>query len=155
MFRHRPATLGGIIYPIMFRQLQPRIGFAWATRAMGFPALGTFCVALPALHTYRDASKPPRSLIDRAACRELPFVIYLLALFVLYAGYFVPLFYIVEYTSANLHSSSDTAFYLLAAANAGAFIGRLLPGLCPKSFASIETLLITSLAAGIMVLAWI
>ncbi|KAI5284480.1 hypothetical protein KEM55_001050, partial [Ascosphaera atra] len=30
------ASLGGVIYPIMFRQLQPKVGFGWATRIIGF-----------------------------------------------------------------------------------------------------------------------
>ena len=39
----------GIIYPVDFRQLQPRIGFAWATRVMGFMALAVFLVLFAAI----------------------------------------------------------------------------------------------------------
>ena len=107
-----------------------------------------------ALRDHRATGKEPRSLVDLQAFRELPFMIYILALFVLYAGYFVPLFYIATYASTHLHTTSDLAFYLLAVTNAGAFIGRLLPGLCPKPFAATEALMLASAAAGISVLAW-
>ena len=142
------------MYPIIFRELQPRIGFGWATRIIAFLALGTFIISFPALSFYKIASKPPRSLIDYDAFRELPFVLYLLAIFVLCSGYFVPLFYVTTYASTHLHTTSDTAFYLLAVTNAAAFFGRLLPGLCPKPFAKIEALPLATAATGISVLAW-
>ena len=122
---------------------------------MAFLALAMLILSFPALSPYRIASKPPRSLVDYHAFRELPFVLYLLGIFVLYAGYFVPLFYVAAYASTHLHTTSDTAFYLLAVTNAGAFFGRLLPGLCPKPFATMETLPLATAAAGISVLAWI
>ena len=37
---------GGIIYPIVFYKLEPRIGFAWATRVIGFMALATLSLSL-------------------------------------------------------------------------------------------------------------
>ena len=146
--------IGGIIYPITFRQLQPRVGFAWATRIIAFIALGTFFISFAALREHKAVSKEPRSLVDYQALRELPFMIYVLALFVLYAGYLVPFFYVTIYASTHLHTTADLAFYLLAATNVGGLIGRLLPGLFPKPFAAIETFLLASAAAGISVLAW-
>lgn len=80
-------------------------------------------------------------------------MIYLLALFVLYAGYFNPFFYVATYASTYLHSTSDLALYLTAVTNAGAFIERLFPGLFLKPFAAIEALVLASAAAGISVLA--
>ena len=147
-------NLGGIIYPIAFRQLQPRVGFAWATRILAFIALGTFFFSFAVLRAYRAVSRESRSLIDYQAFHELPFMIFISALFVIYCGYFVPFFYVTTYASTHLHTTSDLAFYLLAATNAGAFIGRLLPGLFPKLFGAIETLMLASAAAGISVLAW-
>lgn len=96
---------------------------------IAFLAVGTFIVSFLALSSYKIGGKPPRSLIDYDAFRELPFVLYLLALFILCAGYFVPLFYITTYASTDLHTTtSDTAFYLLAVTNVGGFFERLVPG---------------------------
>lgn len=121
---------------------------------MAFIALGTFCIALIALRSHKISSRKPRSLIDTQAFHEAPFMIYVLALFVIYAGYFVPLFYIIEYASEHLHTSSDLAFNLLAVTNASGFVGRLLPGLFPKPFAAIETFVFATAVSGISVFAW-
>lgn len=129
------CTAGDIVYPIVFRHLQPRFGFAWATRIIGFIALGTFLVPFVALWSHKIKGKKPRALVDTQAFRELPFMLYICALAILYTGYFVPLFYIPTYATQHLHTSPDRAFYLLAVTNAGAFIGRFLPGLMPKILA--------------------
>lgn len=39
------SSIGGMLYPIIFYKLQPRVGFAWATRALGFLALGTLLIS--------------------------------------------------------------------------------------------------------------
>lgn len=39
------SSLGGVIYPIVFHKLEPKIGFGWTLRVMGFIALGTCLVA--------------------------------------------------------------------------------------------------------------
>ncbi|KAK5951924.1 hypothetical protein OHC33_007217 [Knufia fluminis] len=38
------SSIGGVIYPIVFHELQPRIGFGWAVRVIGFIALATLIV---------------------------------------------------------------------------------------------------------------
>ena len=39
------SSIGGMLYPIIFYKLQPRVGFAWATRSLGFLALGTLLIS--------------------------------------------------------------------------------------------------------------
>ncbi|KAI4199319.1 MAG: hypothetical protein LQ350_004701 [Teloschistes chrysophthalmus] len=147
---------GGVIYPIAFRQLQPKVGFAWATRIMGFIALATFLMSFAAFWRPTTAKgQKTRSLVDMSAIRELPFMLYILALTVLYAGYFVPFFYAPTYATQHLGTNADLAFYLLAILNSGAFLGRLLPGLLPRFLARVEVLLLSTAAAGLLVLAWI
>ena len=43
------SSLGGVVYPILLRQLIPQIGFAWAVRAtalLTFVCLGLSCVCM-------------------------------------------------------------------------------------------------------------
>ena len=122
---------------------------------MGFMALAAFLVSFAAFWWYKVERKNPRALLDTRAFRELPFMSYTLALTVLYAGYFVPLFYIPSYAIQHLGTSSELAFYLLAITNAGAFVGRLLPGILPKYLARVESLLFSVAAGGLLVMAWI
>ena len=139
----------------MFRRLQPRIGFAWATRVVGLIALATFSVALAAYHPYRVKTRTRRSLIDRDALREPAFMVYIVAFLTLCCGYFVPLFYIPSYAISHLGTSGDLAFYLLAVANAGSFVGRLLPGLLPHWLARVEAFPVATASTGLIVLLWL
>lgn len=38
--------VGGIIYPIIFSSLRPKLGFPWATRVLGFVTLGELIIAM-------------------------------------------------------------------------------------------------------------
>lgn len=146
---------GGVLYPIVFRQLQPKIGFAWATRIIGFIELGTFLMSFVLLRSHKVERTKPRSLIDTQAFRELPFMSYVFALAILFSGYFVPLFYIPTYAITHLHTTGDLAFYLLAVTNAAAFLGRLVPGFAPRLFATVQVLPLATAAGGALVFAWV
>ena len=39
------SSIGGMLYPIVFYKLQPHVGFAWATRSLGFLALVTLTIS--------------------------------------------------------------------------------------------------------------
>ena len=39
------SSIGGVIYPIAFRRLQQQLGFAWATRVLGFISFVTGSVS--------------------------------------------------------------------------------------------------------------
>lgn len=54
------SSLGGVLYPIIFRQLQPRIGFGWATRTIGFLALATTAFSLSVMRV-RQTPRPDAS----------------------------------------------------------------------------------------------
>lgn len=51
------SSISGVIYPVIFRELQPWIGFGWTTRAIAFIALATSS-------TYLDENKT-RSVFPR------------------------------------------------------------------------------------------
>ncbi|KAL9608986.1 MAG: hypothetical protein Q9167_006218 [Letrouitia subvulpina] len=148
-------SLGGIIYPILFQQLQPRIGFPWAVRAIGLLALMTFLASFTVLRNHKSTGTKPRALVDMTAFHELPFMLYMIALTVRCAGYWVPFFYISTFATAHLHTSPEVGFYVLAVTNAGGFFGRLIPGFLPKVLASVEVLPLATAAAGLVTLAWI
>lgn len=69
------GSIGGVIYPIVFHRLQPRIGFPWATRVLGFIALAGLSVSIMVI---RVRVSPPqrRKLIDLTAFVDLPFMLF-------------------------------------------------------------------------------
>ena len=117
--------LGGIIYPIVFDRLEPRVGFAWATRVIGFMMLGTLTIAVVILGWKKPVKKPPRSLFDWSAFKEAPFVVYNIATFLMFTAYWIPWFYVPLYGRFGVGASASFSFYLLSITNAASIVGRL------------------------------
>lgn len=94
------GALGGIIYPIIFHELQPQIGFGWSTRVIAFIMLVSFI--LPVLGM-RMRERPPsaRKLFDAQALKEPPFVGWDIFLFLSFMALYVPPFYIQLYGINN------------------------------------------------------
>ncbi|KAK3681911.1 hypothetical protein LTR37_020780, partial [Vermiconidia calcicola] len=67
---------GGIIYPIMVRELLPKLGFAWTVRVLGFMNLGLLalvvCLMKPRLPPRKSAD-----FFDKSAFKEVPFVLFM------------------------------------------------------------------------------
>lgn len=130
------------------------VGFEWATRIIGFIFLGTFAISYLSFHGISLVGKKPRAMIDRTALREMPFVVYVVALALIGCGFFVPIFYISVDASANLGTSPDLAFYLVPVINAASVIGRFLPGLVPRLFAAMAAFPLMTAAGGVVVFSW-
>lgn len=76
------GSLGGVVYPIIFRRLLVDIGFTWAVRTLGFIALLTLGVA--ATLTKPLGSRIKRDLFEAGAFREKAYVAFLLSAFCKY-----------------------------------------------------------------------
>jgi MFS family permease len=120
------SSIGGLIYPILFHQLEIRIGFPWATRVLGFVALGTISISL-ALMRARVFPEEKRALIQIDAFKELPYSLFCFALFVAFCGFYNLLFFIQSYAIENHIMGENLAFYLLSMLNAASTFGRVLP----------------------------
>ena len=147
---------GGIVYPIVFRRLLPRIGFAWTVRVMGFIALGTTLISVPMLHTGRVVrGKKPRQLLDVKAFTELPYLVYNIGGFLKFMGFLIPFVYLPIYAETHLHASTDQAFDLLAYANAASFVGRILAAWIANKIGVMVPWLICVFSSAIICLTWV
>lgn len=90
-------SAGGIVYPLIVRQLLPRIGFAWTVRAFGLVSFVCLGVALICMRS----RLPPRKsgpLFDWAAFKENTYSCYVAGLFFfVWASYY-------SYYYVRLHS---------------------------------------------------
>jgi predicted MFS family arabinose efflux permease len=120
------SSFGGIIYPIVFHKLQPRIGFGWATRVLGFIMIGTLSFSL-CIMKVRVLPPQKRRLIELSAWKEPPFVLFTVACFFGFMGFYFPFYYVSTYAVESGITSPDTAFYFLAILNAASSFGRVLP----------------------------
>ncbi len=149
------SSIGGIIYPIAFRKMQPTIGFGWATRVLGFITLALLLLAIAIMRS-RTSPKPPRSLFQPSAFKSPAYSLQAFGQTVGFIGLYVPVFYIQTYAIAKgITSNVDYAFYLLPILNAGSFFGRILPNFVADKTGPMNMLVSCAFAAGILCLCWI
>lgn len=83
------SSLGGIIYPVVFQRLEPRIGFGWATRVLAFIALATQAVAVVLMRQRDGGSSKSRSLIDQTLFTEKPMLSFSFASLFAFMGLYI------------------------------------------------------------------
>jgi MFS family permease len=148
------SSLGGTLYPIIFQSLQPRIGFAWTTRVIGFIALGTCALSLLVL---RPLGKPSamRSLVDTKALTDVPYLLYCSGLFFSYVGFFAPIVYLQPYALAHGLQQGTLALYLVAILNAASVPGRVVPSYFANKIGGINTMFVAATCCAVVTCCWI
>ncbi|KAI0380341.1 MFS general substrate transporter [Hypomontagnella monticulosa] len=148
------SPLGGIVFPIIFSRLEPRIGFGWATRIIAFILLGFAVVPLVFMRPRVPPPTHKRAFFDKAALSDIPFLGFAGAGLFSFAGLYVPFFYIQLYALRYGIASEDLSAYLVTLLNAGSVFGRLLPNFAADYLGSMNMLAATTLGASIMAFAW-
>ncbi|KAM3074808.1 hypothetical protein ACMFMG_008222 [Clarireedia jacksonii] len=151
------TAVGGIINPIIFSNLQSKLGFAWATRILGFVTLFELLTAI-AIMLPATKSKTPhsiRSLLDPSAFRDPAFMAFCLALFLMWIAYWVPFFLLPTFAQFKADASSNLAFYVLVIANAATIPGRFLAVPLSNKFGPANTMAAFALASSILFFGWI
>lgn len=146
------SSLGGVLYPIIFSQLQPKVGFGWAVRVIGLIALITLIIPCVVI---KPRMKPPgrRKIFDLSILKELPYEVFNLATFFGFVGQYIPFFFIEQY--AIEHSMSIT-FWLLIVLNVGSIPGRIVPSLlADKYFHPLHVLATCTGCATLLAFCWI
>lgn len=94
---------GGVIYPVIVRQLLPKIGFGWTVRVLGLLNLVTLAMVILVMRP----RLPPRKsgpIFEVSAIRDMPYVLFVVGMCaIMAASYFV--FY---YVSSPLAFSSPS-----------------------------------------------
>ena len=121
------GSVGGILFPLLLQRLFPLVGFAWATRIMGFIML--FLVIIANLLIRSRLPPKPRDSIwpDLAIFKDSIFALTTAGVFFIEWGLFVPLSYFSTY-AVHYGLSVSLSYQLIAFVNVGSFFGRVLPG---------------------------
>ncbi|KAI0388507.1 MFS general substrate transporter [Xylariaceae sp. FL0594] len=127
------VAIGGIIYPIVFTQLQPRVGFAWATRAIALILVGTSAIPVS-----RAPPKPSRTVFDRTVFRDIPYLLFSTGMAFGFMGFFIIFNYIQLFGIDRSNTSESLANYLLVIINATSLVGRVAGGLYSDKIGSIH-----------------
>ncbi|KZT02251.1 MFS general substrate transporter [Laetiporus sulphureus 93-53] len=148
------SSIGGVIYPTVFHQLQPKIGFGWATRIIGFIALATLSICFIIMRT-RGHPPAKRQLIDKSAWKELPYPLFTLASFFAFVGLYIPFFYISAFAQGKTGASAELAFYLVPILNAASTFGRVSANYLADHVGTLTVITPCTFISGVLALCWI
>jgi MFS family permease len=98
-------SAGGIIYPVIVRQLLPKLGFGWTVRILGFINVASLALVI----AFMRPRLPPRKtgpLIEWEALRDMPYCLHVLGMCFLLP----PVYCVFYYVSLSLHSLSTLKF---------------------------------------------
>lgn len=145
------SSLGGVIYPIVLYRLISQVGFPWAVRCIGFIALATFIIPL-AVMRMRVRVPKPRAVVDWSAFRDAPYMVFSLALLIVFIGNAVLIFYISFYPADRGFTNTSLAFYIAAIFNAGSVLRRILPNALSDRIGVFNTIAPFTLLLGVTML---
>ncbi|GKZ80356.1 hypothetical protein AnigIFM56816_004576 [Aspergillus niger] len=121
------SSVGSVIFPILFRQVQPIINFAWSVRCIAFINLFLVLITCAILCRRPGKKTRTRSLIELKALTHLPFMLLSLSMTCVMLAYYVPIFYIATYARSALNTPTSLSFYLVSITNGASAFGRTVP----------------------------
>lgn len=141
------SSLGGTIYPLIFQTLNPRIGFGWTVRVIGFIAFAMCCFSVTVMRPFvppkrvnREVGKGSlKSLAKSASLKEKRYVIYCVAIIFSNVAFFEPLFYLQSYALEHGMRGQAMANYLLVILNAASIPGRIVPSYVADLIGPLDT----------------
>ncbi|KAK9246637.1 major facilitator superfamily domain-containing protein [Lipomyces tetrasporus] len=148
------SSVGGVILPIVFRQVLKRSNFGWAVRSVGF--LMTFAAFVSCFTiTSRFIPKGVQRLdVKRTILMpymNIKFALIAFGVFLIYWGIFVPIGFIP--THASFHGfSASMADYLVSIMNGTSFFGRVIPGILADKLGRFNTFIVCCTTAGVLIL---
>lgn len=141
------VSVGGIIFPIVFRSLLPRIGFPWTIRVIAFINLVMFIVAYLSMFTRLPLSGTSPNWLNISAFASKPYTFYVLCTFVSFLGLYTMLTFL-SVSAIDIGIDNNLAFDLVAISNAVSALGRLIGGVYAFKYGPINAMIFfTSLAA--------
>jgi MFS family permease len=147
------SGVGGIIYPIVLRELIDRVGLPWAIRTMAFIMLATLLVPIAIM----KPRLPPRKagpLINVEALKDPPFALWLFSVFLTFVGLYFPPYY-VEKFAIGIGLGPDLAFYMLIIINGASILGRVPPAILADRIGNLAVIIPSIIFSGVFILTWL
>ncbi|KAI9814286.1 MAG: hypothetical protein M1832_005926 [Thelocarpon impressellum] len=149
------SATGGVVFPVIVRQLLPRIGFSWTLRALGFVMLAVVVVT----NALMRPRLPPRRtgpLVEWTALKELPYVLFSVGMFLVFWGLYFAFYYVGSFGRDMIRLDQKDSISLLLIMNGVGVFGRLIPGyLANRCFGPLNCLIPVVMGAGLLMFCWI
>ncbi|UQC75156.1 major facilitator superfamily transporter [Colletotrichum lupini] len=142
------SGVGGLVLPILFRSIQPEIGFRWTVRTMALIALTTLSISIVTMEPPKPSAFR-RPLIDRTAFKDAPYLLFVAACCLVFLGMYTPFVYIPGYALARHAVSTEIDKYLLAILNGASIVGRTVPILFTAQLGRMNMLIVAVAALSI------
>lgn len=150
------SSIGGLMYPVLFRILVDRYGFPWACRTFGLINGGLLllaCFLVRPLTTTTPVGVRKR-YIDIAAFRDGLFLMFSISLFLMWLGVDIPFYYLPTFVQEKLTLSANIGDYLLAVMNTCSLFGRVLLGLAAVPLGPLRVWLFSIGASCVLLASW-
>ncbi|KAF6806654.1 monocarboxylate [Colletotrichum sojae] len=148
------SGVGGLVLPIMFRSLEPHLGFRWTVRTMALVALATLGVSVVSMHCPR-ASPRRRAWIDRSAFSDTPYLLFVAACCLVFLGMYTPFVQLQQFAVSTGAAPPRLGTYLLAVLNGASVLGRTLPNLFARRLGTMNMLVVAVLIQAVSALSLI
>ncbi|KAF2471485.1 MFS general substrate transporter [Lindgomyces ingoldianus] len=149
------SSIGGVVYPLMFRSIVRSVGFGWAVRSIAFVMLSLYVVSYLPLLNHQEPPPVIRRFFDTSALRDAPFMVLCIGSIFSATAYYIPFLYLPLLTKVRIPSvGSDLAFDLLAILNGSSAVGRLLAGVAAAIFGPTETTSVSLVFGSILLFCW-
>lgn len=147
-------SVGGIIYPLVVRQLIPKLGFAWTSRVLGFINLTALAICL----AFMRPRLPPRKsgpIIDWAAFREPVFDTFVAGWWLIMWANYYTFYYIASFGVEELRMSYTAASVLVMVLNGAGLPFRIIVPLFSDRLGPLNVLLPVTLIWVIVSFCWL
>ncbi|KAL6708783.1 hypothetical protein ACN47E_002479 [Coniothyrium glycines] len=144
-------SAGGIIYPIVVRQLLPKIGFGWTVRVLAFINVASLALVL----AFMKPRLPPRKsgpLVEREALKDVPYILHVLGVCFLMPPVYCVFYYIATFARDELDMPYTTSLNLVIILNGVGLPARILPGYIADRFIGVLNVFAIALVANIIIL---
>lgn len=147
------SSIGGVVYPVLFRLLVERLGFPWTCRVFAFVNGGLLLASFPLVRP-QVVPTAGRKLVDTSASRDRQFLLYSMALFLLWLGVDLPFYFLPSFIQDRLGISPLVGDYLLSAMNASSLLGRVFLGFVAVYWGTLGTWQLSIGASCVLLAAW-
>ncbi|TKA34242.1 hypothetical protein B0A50_00222 [Salinomyces thailandicus] len=147
-------SAGGMIYPVLVRQLLPKIGFAWTTRVLGFLNLALLAVVI----AFMRPRLPPRKsgpLVDWSAFREKTYAFFVAGLFFVIWGIYYTFYYIASFGVDQVGMDYTASTLLVIIINGAGFPARVIPPYFADKVGQLNMLVPTLFCLTIVAYSWL
>ncbi|KAF2103579.1 MFS transporter, MCP family, solute carrier family 16, member 10 [Rhizodiscina lignyota] len=131
-------AVGGMIYPVLAKELLGRIGFAWTTRVLGFVNLAGLLVCA----VFMRPRLPPRRsgpIIDWTAWKEPMYVLFVIGMMATTWALYFCLYYLASFAINVTHLPYTTSTTLIIIVNGVGVPARLIPPLFANRYGLLNT----------------